>query len=217
MIRYDEGTGRTPIGFLDESNEAAVHAREAVYKDFFGTCTQVGHEVIPMVPHIDVYQFEPGHRGRNYWTLVTDGMSDLRMTLPDEVGAEFSRVELVFYCDEPRPEYLEMLRFMAHFPHDNATWFGWGHTIPNGQPPAPLFPGCDELTTLIFLSPFIEPDATLSERLTVCGDPVSFLWPVPLSDAECQAKLEKGADYLLDLFDEVSHPHVFTGGRSSYV
>jgi len=46
---------------------------------------------------------------------------------------------------------------------------------------------------------------------------VHFLWVVPLTSPECNLKLEKGVEAILDLFTEKRHPHVFDPARASYV
>ena len=217
VYTYDGDIFQNQVGFHEKSQGDNMERRDEVYESLFGEIDQVYHEMIPFVPHIDIYTFKPGFQGRDFWTVVTAGMSDLPMTVPPDVGSEFSRVELIFYCNRVEEAYLGLLRTMAHFPHDNRTWFGFGHTVPNGQPAAPLFRPNSLMTTLLFLGTIVSPDAELGEQLVIDGDPVNFLWVVPISDAECEAKLEHGVDKLLDLFSEVSHPFVFTGDRDSYL
>jgi Suppressor of fused protein (SUFU) len=83
------------------------------------------------------------------------------------------RVELIFYCSEPRDEYISTLRWVAHFPHDSKSWLGHGHTMPNGHPPAPFW-GSTDLDTLFFLPPIVKKDQTLASELSLGGDPVTF-------------------------------------------
>ncbi len=218
LYQYGENAfGQSRIGFTEEDTREYAEAREAEFERMFGKCDQVSHEIMPLVPHIDVFQYPPGHTKRDFWTLVTSGMSDLRMTLPEGVDPKHARAELVFYCDEPRPEYLGLLRIMAHFPHDNQTWLGHGHTMPNGMPPEPLFAHTPGLSCVLFSYTIVRPDQLLGERLRIAGDPVNLLWVIPISERECQAKLDRGIDFLLEVFDKVRHPHVFAGDRRSYV
>ena len=60
-------------------------------------------------------------------------------------------------------------------------------------------------------------DQKLPNELILAGDRVHFLWVVPLSTPECNLKLEKGFDAILDLFGRHQHPHVFDPKRKSYV
>ena len=191
-------------------------AREAAYQRLFGEILTVSHELIPQIPHIDVYTFRR-KRGDGYvYAIVTGGMSDLPMTMPRGGEEEPRRVELIFYCAEPHEEYIRALRWLAHFPHDSKSWLGQGHTMPNGNPPEP-FLGSRGLDSFLFVPPIVTKDRTLPEELKLKGDPVHFLWVVPLTTAECDYKLEKGLDAMLGRFQENRHPHVYEPTRRSYV
>jgi hypothetical protein len=216
LLKYGGGEFRqTPFGFPDEDTGELAETRERVYAELFGPSATVYHEMMPLIPHVDVYVIEP-RAERQFYTLVTGGMSDLAMNSPAELGADARRVELVFYAAEAKDDYTELLRTLAHFPHDNKTWLHHGHTMPNGSPPAPIF-GSGPLDTFYFMRSIVGQDATLPERLRWRDDPIELLWLVPITAAECQLKLEKGSDALLDVFDRVNHPFVFAGDRSSYV
>ena len=219
ILRHE--SSETRIGLTKERAQFA-EARESVYERFFGKAARVFHEDIPLIPHIDVYTHDPGHDGRNFYTLVTGGMSDLEMTVPVDVrrkrwpeGAS-RRVELIFYCSEPKEEYLKTIKWLARFPHDWKTWIGPGHTIPTENISAPLW-GSPVLDTILFMPTIVRPDATLPDKLTLAGEPVDFLWVVPLTTPECNLKLEKGFNAILDLFGRHRHPHVFDPNRKSYV
>src|SRR5438128_2445833 len=93
----DESAGPR-IGFTGESTAGFSEAREKIYNEFFGEALNVSHEVIPLIPHIDVYTYQPGHNDRDFFTLVTGGMSDLEMTLPAGAAGAPRRVEFIFYC-----------------------------------------------------------------------------------------------------------------------
>jgi hypothetical protein len=217
ILRYGHDTAsQSPIGFPDEDTTTHAAARETVYQRFFGDCDLVHHEVIPLIPHVDVYVFPPGYADRDFYTLVTGGMSDIPMTVPPQAGHTRQRAELVLYCHEPDERYLSLLRHLAHFPHDNRTWFGHGHTMANGQPSQSLFPDSD-LDSFLFLSSVLKPDSTLAEELVINSDPVNLLWVVPITTPESDLKLERGINALLDLFGERQHPFILDEQRRSYV
>ena len=216
LIKYgDDETPKPEMGMLEESTLEYIEERELIYDQFFGESDTVLHELIPLIPHIDVYRFPPNSE-RNFYTFVTGGMSDLPMNSPSDVGVDYRRAEIIFYSTENRDEYPELLRFLAHFVHDNNTWLHWGHTMPNGQPPEPLF-GTEDLDTLLFMPTIVDPDSSLSDKLQIESDPVNLLWCVPITTAECQLKLDEGSDALYDLFDANEHPFAFDGDRQSYV
>ena len=93
--------------------------------------------------------------------LVTSGMSDLAMNVPAKTNAP-RRVELILYCSEPKQEFIDTMRWLAHFPHDQKTWIGAFHTIPNGNPPEPLW-GSRVLDTIFLLPPIVKKDADLQD------------------------------------------------------
>jgi hypothetical protein len=206
------------IGVPDEPTEEYAKQREAVYSELFGEAVNVYHELVPMVPHIDVFTYHRELDGKQTTVLVTGGMSDVRMRLPLGIDSSQAspRAELIFYCDGEAAEYLPVMRSLARFPHDNKTWIYFGHTIPNGNPPAPFW-GSSILDTVLLMPTIVKRDSELPERLQLGGDPVNFLWVVPLSPAECQLKLEKGFHAILDLFGRHKHPYVYNPARQSYV
>jgi Suppressor of fused protein (SUFU) len=215
LIKYDGHNPSKPeIGFLEESTLENTEHRERIYAELFGESDTVLHELLPLIPHIDVYRFPPKGK-RKFFTFVTGGMSDLPMNTPDELGADYRRAELVFYSTDSRDDYPELLRRMAHFVHDNNTWLHWGHTMPNGQPPEPFF-DTKQLDTLFFMPSIVTPDSTIGDKLRIDSEPVQLIWCVPITTAECQLKLDNGADALYDVFEANKHPFAFSGDRQSY-
>lgn len=206
-------TGEETVGFR--------RARESVYEEFFGKSLTISHELLPLIPHIDVYTFKRTFTKKDgseqaFYTLVTGGMSDLEMTLPRRAHDAPRRVELIFYCAEPQEKYIATLRWVAHFPHSAKSFLGHGHTMPNGDPPAPFW-GSSELDTLLFMPPIVKKDQTLPDKLQLGGQPVYFLWVVPLTTAECNFKLRNGFEAILGLFQKHRHPYIFDPTRKSYV
>jgi hypothetical protein len=211
VLRHVEVRER-PLGVSDTDFTAE---REAVYERVFGECSGVHHELIPQVPHIDVYDYGPQAK-RWFHTLVTGGMSDVRMNVPRRARGAARRAELVLYADEPRDEYVNYLRLLAALPHMLGTWFGPYHTAANGDPPEPFFEG-SRLDSVIFLPPIWRDDHRVSQELVLDGDRVDLLWPVPITAAEAQAKLEHGVDTFIALLDHHELPLVLDIHRRSMV
>jgi len=195
-------------------NEEFAVLREKVYQTLFGVPKHVWHEKTPLVPHIDICRYTPGHTGRAFYTLVTSGMSDLVMNVPPEIGYQCGRAELVFYCSEPRTEHAELLRRLAHFPFDNKTWLGPGHTM---ETTAVSLLGSKALDYILFLPAAVSPDKSLPKELQIEGVPVNLLWVLPISSAELRLMQTEGLGVLLDLFSRQDHPLVFQPDRGSYV
>lgn len=191
-------------------------AREMAYAALFGGTESVAQDTGDGAPAISVYTFRrTGRDGRELCTLVTGGMSDFAMLTPSKSGAA-KRVELIFYCSGPHEEYDQTLRWLGRFPHEARTWLGPGHSIPNGYPPRPMW-GSESLNSVLLMPPIVSRDKTLPDLLKLDGDPVHFLWVVPLTSAECRLKVEKGYDAILELFEKHRHPHVFDPERRSYI
>ena len=204
---------QTQVGFTERAGEYG-DLRDAVYRQRFGEAKQVWHEVIPLVPHIDVMEYYRSGESGEVCVLVTSGMSNLPMRVPENAEVP-RRVEIIFYSTEPKREYIETMRQLAHFPHDQKTWIGSFHTIPNGNPPEPLWGTA--MDTFFFLPPIVRKDRTLQDDLILDGDHVEFLWLAPLTSAECKLKLAKGSGAILDLFQKNKHSHIFNPERSGYV
>lgn len=215
IVDYKGEIGERQIGFSDESTLDLFKQRERAYQELFGEPDIVFHELIPFIPHVDVYRFPPSEN-RNYFTFVTAGMSTVPMTVPASVGRECRRVELAFYAAESKKEYAAMLGELAHYPHDYKTWLHWGHTMPNGNPPELIF-GSEALDHFFFAPSMVKADDELGRRLEWEGDPINLLWCIPISSAECQFKLKCGADALCKLLAANEHSLLFSGGRGSYV
>jgi hypothetical protein len=147
-------------------------------------------------------------------------MSDMRMKLPADAPDDMpARTELIFYLPadrEPKDYYIDFLRTTARFPYDYDTWLCSGHTIPNGTPPRPIFPGA-AFDTLLLIGTIVSPDNTLSERLVLDGDAVDFLWIIPITAGEREYQRAHGTSALLDVFEELQHPIEFIEKRSTYV
>jgi len=172
-------------------------------KQHIGEVETVFHEILSDRVHLDVL-FIPAGDERPYHTLVTSGVSDLPMTVPE--GMEnMDRVELLIalpaswsisdesFKDESNYWPVRWLKSIGRLPHDYDTWIGWGHTIPNGDPPEPI---ADTPFIGFMLSPpyWLSPDFFQLEAAS--GDTVTFYNLVPLYEEEMALKLKKGADEL---------------------
>lgn len=201
-----------------ERNEtaAAIMKREEVYCGLFGEMEHVWHERVPEDPHIDIYCFKPDHGDRDFFTLVSGGMSDRRMNVPLGAPTELfpRRTEMIFYCSEPRTDYAKLVNRVAHYPFERETWFGQGHTMETGAVSLLEDPGMD---SLLFIPTPVIPDRSLQTVLQLGDDSVGLLWIVPMTPSECKMVKREGVDPLMKLFEERQHPFVFEPGRVSYV
>jgi len=171
-----------------------------------GKVETVFHEIVSDTVHIDVHVVKPNQRFP-FARLVTSGMSDLPMAVPD--GADVPRfAELLVtlpvdwrldqesWKDEAWYWPVRLLKGLARLPHKHNTWLGFGHTVPNGDPAEPYAPNT-KLCGAIVLPSVSVPDEF--HRLQIDADKeITFFAVVPLYDEEMSLKLRLGTDKLLD-------------------
>jgi len=202
----------------DSENIEAISAHIARH---IGPVATVFHELVSDKVHIDIHIVRPAPE-RPYYTLVTSGMSDRPMTTPP--GAEdFAHAELCLCLPPDWPmgddawkaeeNYwpVRALKFLARFPHDFGTWLSYGHTIPNGDPAAPLASNT-RMSSFILLTPMLAPDA-FHELKIPGGKTIRFYSLVPLHDDELAAKMRKGAEHVHKLLLQAGHSELLVPDR----
>jgi len=177
----------------------------------------VFHEIISDTVHLDVHVIAPSEE-RPFKLLFTTGMSDLPMTLPEDMPEEYretcERAEL--YCvlppnwkldnnmtEEEQDEFYWVIAAMkeaARYPHLCGTWLGHCHTLQYDTDNAPFSP-CTELCAAVFY----QLDHTdfggkygdgLAGLNAEDGTYISLLCFVPIYEEEMQFKLDTGASEL---------------------
>lgn len=130
----------------------AINIRESHYEKYFGPMSNsVMHSTDNKFPHIDIYQFPPNSE-RNYWTLITGGMSDCRQNFPKDKPEYISnRAEIIMYVSEPQGWMFNVLKGLAEMPSEDNTFLHWWHTVPNGMP---MTATPSLLTNFFFLPPY---------------------------------------------------------------
>ena len=202
VFRYDNGPAAFEAAFGDEEtiNKVTQHIERYVGHD-----DNVYHEIISDAVHIDVHVVNPTSE-RNYYTLVTSGMSDRPMRAPK--GAEAFRYAELVICLPPtwrldqaslknEDNYwpLRWLKQLARFPHKYNTWLFAEHTIPNGDPAEPFSPNT-KFSCMILSEPTLFHEEFA--RLTVDkSKTIYFLTLIPIYDSETNYKLQHGAEELL--------------------
>jgi hypothetical protein len=179
-------------------------------KEHIGPAKFVFHELISDLVHVDVHLVDPTPE-RDYYTLVTSGMSDRPMKAPP--GAEAFRFAELLICLPPdwpltqeafqnEANYwpIRWLKILARLPHEYDTWLGELHTIPNGDPARPFADNTELCCVMLARPALFPPEAwllTVNEEKTV-----QFYGLVPLYREEMELKLRQGADALLERLDE---------------
>jgi hypothetical protein len=169
----------------------------------------VFHEIISDLVHIDVHIIPPRPE-RNFYTLVTTGMSARAMKVPEGLE-ELSYAELLVslppdwplrqedFKDERNYWPVRTLKMFSRMPHEYDTWLGEAHTIPNGDPPEPYAPNT-KLCCAMLAPPLLVPDEF--RELTVTPEmSIHFYGIIPIYQEEIDLKLKRGAEALYDRFD----------------
>ena len=174
----------------------------------------VFHEIVSDLVHIDVNIMKPAEQA-DFYVIYTTGMSDLPMTLPEEIAdrddLRYAEIFLLMPSswnpgkigqsaeEIPASEFwpIHMVKFLARFPHEFHTWLGWGHTMPNGPDYAPICEG----TTMggVVLSQF---DGNIGGFETEDGTQINFLMMIPAYQEEIEYKLKYGMHELDKRYNE---------------
>lgn len=191
-------------------------------EEYIGKVETVLHEIASDLIHLDVF-FIPASSDRPYQVLVTSGMSELPMSVPEGLE-EYNRAELLMvlptswpinqeaFGDEANYWPVRWLKRVGRLPHENSTWIGWGHTVPNGNPPMPI--GDTAFIGVMASTPHWLPPE-FSRLNSSSGDVILFYQLVPLYQDEMILKLAKGAEELEQRFEKVNLDFVLNTNRQS--
>jgi hypothetical protein len=193
------------IGDGDHIDAISEHIEQHI-----GEVTMVFHEIVSDLVHIDVHHVLPD-ADRDFHTLITSGMSDKPMTVP-EGAEEFRFAELVLclpsdwkltredFADEANYWPIRLMKGLARLPHEYDTWLGPGHSIPNGEEPQPYAKSTRFCCALIVPSLGFGKEFRQLERPD--GQIVNFYSIWPLMPDETEFKLKHGYEELMNrLFD----------------
>jgi hypothetical protein len=142
---------------------------------------------------------------RPYHTLVTAGMSSVAMQVPPDVNAP-GRIELMMTLPErwklgsdvaadPAHWPTRLLQSLSRWPRERQGWLGWGHTVPNGEPPQPLAPRT-ALCGVIIAPSLLVPVAFYEADID--GERVAFYSAIPLYREELELQAQEGMAALLE-------------------
>lgn len=159
---------------------------------------------------VDIHILEAPTK-QDFHVLYTVGMSALPMQLPEEFYPDYQmleRAELItllpaeWNLTEPTDgnSYdntlwwpVDLLQYLARFPHEYQSWLGWGHTIPNSD----RYVSYDEKSTAlcgVMLSALHE---NISMFHTKDGTLINLYALLPLYKEEMIFKQKEGGEALL--------------------
>ena len=179
-------------------------------EEHLGPIDFVFHELVSEYVHIDIHRIPP-QKNRPWYTLVTSGMSERPMSVPDGAGA-FQYAELLIclpphwplnmedFRDERNYWPIRLLKVLARLPHEFQTWLGLSHSIPNGEPPRP-YASNTKFCCAVLVPPLTCPDSFRTLQLED-DQTVQFYAVLPLYPEELDCKLREGMNVLIDRLDD---------------
>jgi Suppressor of fused protein (SUFU) len=195
---------------------------DAVFGEHGGS---VFHEIVSDLVHVDVH-LVPADDDRGWLTLVTCGMAQRAMTVPEGLE-DYRHAELMIalpvdwpldaeaWEDERWYWPIRLLKTLARLPHEYDTFFYLGHTVPNGDPSMPYAPGTELCGALIGPTP---DEIEGFEQFDVLDGRVVHIYSViPLHGDEMKLKLREGASALGHKLDDAGVNLLVDPGRPSAV
>lgn len=179
---------------------AFIKAREEAYERAFGVQAQILHSTDHEAPHIDLYVFPPAGQ-RDFVAIVTGGMSDLPMPVPEGRAAD-AHVELVMGMGQHQHWATNLLKLVAEYPFDQGTFYDVHHTVPFG---GELGDG-SSLSAFLFVQPRFLPENLA--RFEFDGRRIRFLQAVAITTVEHQFAIAEGSDKLEALLEK--HGYLIT-------
>jgi hypothetical protein len=124
-------------------------------------------------------------------------MPVVEQVLDDPSG--YARIELALATTRPGAQAARVFLWLATYPWRAVTWFGPGHSVRwYGEPAAfPLGSGFGSVLLLDSPGALGGPEAPDLSGFTFNGDPVRWLWVVPISEADRQLAKEHGSASLV--------------------
>lgn len=187
-----------------------IQKMEEHIEKYIGKIEWVFHELVSDTMHLDVYYIKPSE-DRKHHIFITSGMSFLPMNTPE--GLEDYKHAEVMIClpdnwlvseeafkNERNYWPIRLLKNIARFPHEYETWLGFAHTIPNGNPPKPIYDNI-KFNGVMLLPPIMVNRDFLSLKADT-ERTINFYTIIPLFEEEMNYKLKYGYEGLLDKFDE---------------
>jgi hypothetical protein len=214
----------SPAG-VSPACESSLDAIVAHVQRHVGPIAYVWHETASTIVHVDVHVVFPTEE-RPFYTLVTSGMSDLAMTVPQDVPMPEYAELLIRLPAEWNLDYetlndernywpIRLLQSLARFPHATQGWLDLGDGLPNGLPPRP-FASDTDLCAAMAAFPYVEGEAfhVLEARP---GKTIRFLAVMPLYASEMRFLREQGPEELEKRFEQAETSLIVDPQRAAAV
>ncbi|QDT08762.1 suppressor of fused domain protein [Planctomycetes bacterium K23_9] len=198
---------------VESPDPGFAQMRRAALVQHLGELWQVAGANQPAGNMVDVC-IHPGSAERPFTTLITNGMSDIPMDVPD--GGWSPRAELIMYAREANPAYIRLLQGLAQIPRQEQRGFWYGATMANGDPAKAIFAN-SALDSFVFMIPAVASDFQISQSLSISDQPLQLLWVLPISSAERDLIDTDGMKRFCELLHQNHHQPLMVPHRTCYV
>lgn len=191
---------------------------------YIGPIEGVFQEIVSDQISIDIIVAAPTSV-RNFYTLVTYGMSEMPMTVPE--GAEDYRYAELMIClpptwkisdeafqDERNYWPIRALKTLAKFPHEYHTWLYLGHTLANGNPVQPYSEDVKFQGMLLSL-PDVEDKREFFNLFISTEKVIHFFSLIPIYQEEMDYKLKNSMEALFEKLQKVGTDDVVNLNRKN--
>ncbi|HXP53412.1 MAG TPA: suppressor of fused domain protein [Streptosporangiaceae bacterium] len=144
----------------------------------------------------------PPTADRPYTVLSTVGMSCQRMPVVERLvqdPGQYARIELAMATTMPAALAARVFLWLAPYPWRAVTWFGPGHSVRWYHEPStfPLGEGHEAVLLLDEPGGLLGPEPPDLSGYSFGGDPVRWLWVVPITETERLLAKEEGSASLI--------------------
>lgn len=194
-------------------------------EEYVGPIDFVIHELLSEDMHIDVHVVAPTPK-RNYFTLITSGMSEFEMNVPEGMeDSKFLELAICLPANWPLSQDsfglgndevywpIEWLKALAKYPILMDTWLWLGHTIPNGDPPEQFASDTEMCCWILGVPMFC--DSKFFELSIDDRKSIFFPQLLPITEQEIEFKLKHDAQRLFEQFEKSSFDNLIDPKRHS--
>ncbi|GHJ54135.1 hypothetical protein Nm8I071_34420 [Nonomuraea sp. TT08I-71] len=203
---------------------AFAEAIDRHIEEHFGPVEFVYHEIASHLVGVHIHVVAPTEE-RPCHTLITSGMSELPMAVPEGHGiSPYAELMISLPADWPLDEVagrdgatgwpLRVLKQVARLPHEYGTWIGEWHSVPNGEPAEPYAAGTPFAGVVVTPMLRVPPEARTID--VAGGVRIPLLALIPLHPEELAVKVERGTDALIEVLDRGHVTELLDPRRPSY-
>lgn len=189
-------------------NKYNSELRQKYYSKTYGKYVSARTIVTSQNNTIDICAYERKHSGSPFYTLITDGISDISLSS----DKNHNYIELLMYVCDLDETYFDILEFIASFIDIDKPCIKANETIAS---PYKWWKELSLLQDFLVTEPIIETDRNCTFKIN--NSIVNIYWVIPITRMERDFKNKHGVNSLLDLFDEKNTPFVLNKKRKPIV